>query len=528
MEAEGAEGAPGGTEAALSCFSFNQDCTSLAIGTKAGYKLFSLSSVEQLDHVHGSNDTPDVYIVERLFSSSLVVVVSHTKPRQMNVYHFKKGTEICNYSYSGNILSIRLNRQRLLVCLEESIYIHNIKDMKLLKTILDIPANPTGLCALSINHSNSYLAYPGSLTTGEIVLYDGHSLKAVCTIAAHEGTLAAIAFNSSGSRLASASEKGTVIRVFSVPDGQKLYEFRRGMKRYVAISSLAFSMDSQFLCASSNTETVHIFKLGHLSNSPPPSSLEIRAIISFHLLNGERLRRLEPLPGTHEPSGHGQKGTSPAIVGRMSQQGTGPSRSEAAGVGRPRGVSVSLSLALLPSRPEEPSTWTGYVGKMFLAASNYLPTQVSDMMNQDRAFATGRLGFSGHRNICTLATIQKLPRLLVVSSSGHLYVYNLDPQDGGDCVLIKTHSLLGSGTSEENKENDLRPPLPQSYAATVARPSASAASTVPGYSEDGGALRGEVIPEHEFATGPICLDDENEFPPITSCRGDQQDKATPS
>ena len=30
------------------------------------------------------------------------------------------------------------------MCLEESIYIHNIKDMKLLKTILDIPANPTG------------------------------------------------------------------------------------------------------------------------------------------------------------------------------------------------------------------------------------------------------------------------------------------------------------------------------------------------------------------------------------------------
>ncbi|XP_023612706.1 WD repeat domain phosphoinositide-interacting protein 1 isoform X3 [Myotis lucifugus] len=361
MEAEAADGPAGGVEAALSCFSFNQDCTSLAIGTKAGYKLFSLSSVEQLDQVHGSNEIPDVYIVERLFSSSLVVVVSHTKPRQMNVYHFKKGTEICNYSYSSNILSIRLNRQRLLVCLEESIYIHNIKDMKLLKTILDVPANPTGLCALSINHSNSYVAYPGSLTTGEIVLYDGHSLKTVCTIAAHEGTLAAITFNASGSKLASASEKGTVIRVFSVPEGQKLYEFRRGMK----------------------------------------------------------------------------------------------------------------------SRPEEPATWSGYMGKMFMAASTYLPAQVSDMMNQDRAFATGRLTFSGQKNICTLSTIQKLPRLLVASSDGHLYIYNLDPQDGGECVLIKTHRLLGSGTTEENKENDLRPSLPQSYAATVARPSASSASTVP-------------------------------------------------
>uniref|UniRef100_A0A2K5C209 WD repeat domain phosphoinositide-interacting protein 1 n=1 Tax=Aotus nancymaae TaxID=37293 RepID=A0A2K5C209_AOTNA len=434
MEAEVADAPPGGVESALSCFSFNQDCTSLAIGTKAGYKLFSLSSVEHLDQVHGSNEIPDVYIVERLFSSSLVVVVSHTKPRQMNVYHFKKGTEICNYSYSSNILSIRLNRQRLLVCLEESIYIHNIKDMKLLKTLLDVPANPTGLCALSINHSNSYLAYPGSLTSGEIVLYDGNSLKTVCTIAAHEGTLAAITFNASGSKLASASEKGTVIRVFSVPDGQKVYEFRRGMKRYVTISSLVFSMDSQFLCASSNTETVHIFKLEQVTNS----------------------------------------------------------------------------------RPEEPSTWSGYMGKMFMAATNYLPTQVSDMMHQDRAFATARLNFSGQRNICTLSTCDGM--LLQLRQENRL---NLE---GGDC----SDSLLGSGTTEENKENDLRPSLPQSYAATVARPSASSASTVPGYSEDGGALRGEVIPEHEFATGPVCLDDENEFPPIILCRGNQKGKTKQS
>lgn len=64
---------------------------------------------------------------------------------------------------------------------------------------------------------------------------------------------------------------------------------------------------------------------------------------------------------------------------------------------------------LLPSQPEEPSTWTSYMGKMLMAATNYLPTQVSDMMNQDRAFATGRLGFSGHRNICTLSTYVQRP-----------------------------------------------------------------------------------------------------------------------
>lgn len=37
-----------------------------------------------------------------------------------------------------------------------------------------------------------------------------------------------------------------------------------------------------------------------------------------------------------------------------------------------------------------------------------------------------------------------------------------------------------------------------------------------GYSEDGGAKKGDIIPEHEFAAGTIRLDDEQEFPPVSS------------
>lgn len=48
-----------------------------------------------------------------------------------------------------------------------------------------------------------------------------HQQKTVCTIAAHEGTLAAITFNASGSKLASASEKVSVsLRLHrAVPSG---------------------------------------------------------------------------------------------------------------------------------------------------------------------------------------------------------------------------------------------------------------------------------------------------------------------
>lgn len=62
--------------------------------------------------------------------------------------------------------------QRLIVCLEESLYIHNIRDMKVLHTIRDTPPNPTGICALSSNNDNCYLAYPGSHQTGGIEIFD--------------------------------------------------------------------------------------------------------------------------------------------------------------------------------------------------------------------------------------------------------------------------------------------------------------------------------------------------------------------
>ncbi len=140
--------------------------------------------------------------------------------------HFKKGTEICNYSYSNNVLSVRLNRARLVVCLEEALYIHNIRDMKIMHTIKDTPPNPKGLCALSVNSDKCYLAYPGSSSTGEVQLFDALNLQAAGMIAAHDGPLAALAFSPEGTRLATASEKGTVIRVFNVEDGTKVTEFR--------------------------------------------------------------------------------------------------------------------------------------------------------------------------------------------------------------------------------------------------------------------------------------------------------------
>lgn len=424
---------------------FNQDCTSLAVGTRTGYKLFSLSSVDKLEQIY-DNESEDICIVERLFSSSLVAIVSLSSPRKLKVCHFKKGTEICNYSYSNSILAVRLNRQRLIVCLEESLYIHNIRDMKVLHTIRDTPPNPHGLCALSINNDNCFLAYPGSNQIGEVQIFDTINLRAVAMIPAHDNPLASLAFNAQGTKLATASEKGTVIRVFSIPDGQKMFEFRRGVKRCVSIYSMAFSADSLFLSASSNTETVHIFKL--------------------------------EVPKDRSDSNRKDRPTE-----------------------------------------QEPQGWMGYFGQALKSSATYLPSQMTEMFNQGRAFATARLPNSGMHNVCALATIQKVPRQLVVSQDGYLYIYNLDPNEGGECMLLRQHRLDGrAGDSPVPEVTPTDRPLTHptsgtSYASSVKKPESS---VVPPESQPYQELEQGSTGEGEgTGLGHLRLDDDNEFPPMT-------------
>jgi hypothetical protein len=72
--------------------------------------------------------------------------------------------------------------------------------------------------------------------------------------------------------LATASDKGTVIRVWSLPNAEKLYQLRRG-SREARIHSITFNVMSTLLAVSSAHDTVHIFKLGKQGASGKKSNI---------------------------------------------------------------------------------------------------------------------------------------------------------------------------------------------------------------------------------------------------------------
>ena len=65
-----------------------------------------------------------------LFSTSLVAIVGtgqDASPRLLQIVNTKRESTICELTFISGILAVKLNRKRLVVVLEEHIYIYDIR-----------------------------------------------------------------------------------------------------------------------------------------------------------------------------------------------------------------------------------------------------------------------------------------------------------------------------------------------------------------------------------------------------------------
>ncbi|KAL6657161.1 hypothetical protein ACP70R_004941 [Stipagrostis hirtigluma subsp. patula] len=122
--------------------------------------------------------------------------------------------------------------------------------------------NPLGVCAVSqCVDDDAPLAFacPGA-EVGEVRVERWAGEFTPVSFPAHSSRLACLAMSCDGRLVATASVKGTIVRVFLATGGALLREFRRGKDR-ADIHCMAFSPDSMWLAVSSDKATVHVFKI---------------------------------------------------------------------------------------------------------------------------------------------------------------------------------------------------------------------------------------------------------------------------
>ncbi|KAF8632518.1 hypothetical protein AX15_001850 [Amanita polypyramis BW_CC] len=339
----------------------------------------------------------------------------------------KRKSIICELLFPSSILAVKMNRKTLVIVLETEIYIYDISNMRLLHVIETTP-NPEAICSLSSSAENSYLAYPSPVPSpstplattssapsppsapasqyGDVHIFSTRSLAVVNVIQAHKTSISFLSINSNGTLLATASEKGTVIRVWSIPGSEKLYQFRRGT-REAKIYSMNFNQMSTLLAVSSAHDTVHIFKLGIQKGGN--SGASAKSDSSGATSPPESVDSREEYEDGYE-----------AMVEKKEK------KSSVSSILRRKSLQMTKSL--------------GH------SMGEYLPNTLTEMWEPARDFAFLRLPTSGTR--CMVALSPTMPQVMVISSEGYFYLYNIDLDNGGECALIKQYSLLDS--VEEN------------------------------------------------------------------------------
>ena len=313
----------------LISLSFNQDGGCFSVGTATGFRICNVSPHEETfrrtfvppkatpgkDTSHADSDriesTPmarggGIGCIEMLYRCNLLALVGggvypQYPPNKVIIWDDNLGRPIGELSFRQKVLAVRLRRDRVCVALRDRVFVYNFKNLDLLDTILTGgEKNGLGLLCISTDagraggglggggteeDSGMVLACP-SVTRGQVRV-ELYGRRKTVLIDAHDSSLAALALTVDGSLLATASERGTLIRLFDTgrksqtspvgyfgkdsssndtpPLGTPLREFRRGVE-HASIGSLAFSLDNCWLSCASDRGTVHVFQIHDKKN----------------------------------------------------------------------------------------------------------------------------------------------------------------------------------------------------------------------------------------------------------------------
>jgi len=224
------------------------------IATDIGFTIYSIHPLKKIisREIQGG-----VSIIKMLDESNIFLFVGRTEngPYPYNkfiIWDDNKKVVLGEILYNQRIQNIDVTQTHIYIQTDKKLYIYQFDNLLLLKQ-LD--------CNNSTNFSLSYIdseiiVYP-SLNTGQITILNMKNENSF-NIEAHTSNIEQITISHNGKYIATASEKGTIIRLFDVDSQKLINEFRRGTEQ-VPIIQLAFHPNLSILLVESDKGTIHLF-----------------------------------------------------------------------------------------------------------------------------------------------------------------------------------------------------------------------------------------------------------------------------
>ncbi|KAL0214215.1 hypothetical protein P9112_006399 [Eukaryota sp. TZLM1-RC] len=274
----------------LLTYSFNALGTCLGVGTSEGvFECYNCDGKAWRGALLSRNVQSGIRIVELLFHSSSLFLVgdfpkdnatslSQWAPNKLRIWSDSQRFIVGELKFDSPITNVKVNSSILVISLSDTIYIYRLSDLVLIESFpcysAPLPRGTTSLpttSPLAVSPTQdpcepSVLACLGE-SAGEMRLVyvsakDG-TVISVLSHQAHKHPIETICLAHCGDYVATAGQKGTLIRLFKISDQHKptlIWQFRRGLKPK-QISSMAFSHSLDLLAVVSTFGTIHLFDI---------------------------------------------------------------------------------------------------------------------------------------------------------------------------------------------------------------------------------------------------------------------------
>ncbi|KAI9320323.1 WD40-repeat-containing domain protein [Zopfochytrium polystomum] len=249
---------------------FNQDFGCFAVGTTAGFRIYNTDPLQEKVRREFLDVPGGIAIAEMLHRTNYIALVGggrHPKfpTNRVMIWDDLKGRIVMEFQMRSEVKAVRFRKDRLVIVLLNKVVVYTFSPKPLRLYSFDTMPNDRGLIALApapplVDGApiSATLVFLGR-ARGQIQYCD--LPVAISMIAAHTSDMAAFTVSHSGHLIATASETGTLIRVFEARSGRLVSELRRGLDK-AEIFCIAFNLEGTRICVSSDKGTVHIFNVG--------------------------------------------------------------------------------------------------------------------------------------------------------------------------------------------------------------------------------------------------------------------------
>ncbi|GAB1312474.1 Phosphatidylinositol 3,5-bisphosphate-binding protein [Madurella fahalii] len=237
---------------------FNDDCSCFAVGLSTGFCVFETETCT----LHSARDfKAGVGLAQMMGKTNYLGLVGGGKQpkfaaNKLILWDEAKGKSALDISALTPVRGVQLSKERIIVVLQNSVRVYKFAKPLSFLSAYETANNPWGLCCLSPKR----IAFPGR-TVGHVQLVE-LATGNISIIPAHSSAVKAVQLSRDGELLATASETGTLIRVFTTANCARLAELRRGIDT-ATIFSLAFNPSGTMLACTSDKSTLHIFDVPH-------------------------------------------------------------------------------------------------------------------------------------------------------------------------------------------------------------------------------------------------------------------------